>query len=262
MDGAAFHLIIIGNSRVYYIEGTSFFFNSPPPPSPLLKYDSYIFTFQSLTTVKDLSGIEGILGDNLETLELGECSTLSEVMATETLPKLCNLKKLRLERGQVPACPVAQLLNTIATLPKLTQLELINFDVKPGFDKALAKCTNLRTLLIIPTYVTQLSSTLTYFVWGLTLELLRVTDLFVDQVEGQKGGAGSKKGCGDSIPILKPIVEDGSDSKEGHTTSQVDILALPKLQKVLSTLLPTTKIKILKVPFSATWRQTVSDVPQ
>lgn len=34
--------------------------------------------------------------------------------------------------------------------------------------------------------VTKLSATLEYFIWGLTLELLRVTDLFIDQVEGQK----------------------------------------------------------------------------
>lgn len=136
--------------------------------------------------------------------------------------------------------------------------------------------------------VSKLSQTLTYFIWGLTLELLRVTDLFIDQVEGQKnGGAGKggsvpamkKPGAGDSIPILKPLSEcntsSGSDvpdeevthllgretNRDEKNTSQVDILALPKLQKVLSTLLPNTKIKILKVPFSATWRQTVTDSP-
>lgn len=113
--------------------------------------------------------------------------------------------------------------------------------------------------------VSKLSKTLMHFVWGITLELLRVTDLFIDQWEGQKSpksssGAppsGSKKGSGDSIPILKPLTEE--NSKEGSgTPSQVDILQLPKLHKVLTALLPTTKIKILKVPFSATWRQTVT----
>lgn len=113
--------------------------------------------------------------------------------------------------------------------------------------------------------VSKLSSSLQYFIWGLTLELLRVTDLFIDQVEGGKaksGSASSKKaGTGDSIPILKPISEEGSDANREGSASQVDILGLPKLQRVLSTLLPQTKIKILKIPFSATWRQTVTDVP-
>lgn len=109
--------------------------------------------------------------------------------------------------------------------------------------------------------VSKLSSSLQYFIWGLTVELLKVTDLFIDQVEsGARGGgnAPKKSGTGDSIPILKPISDDRSS---GEGASQVDILALPKLQRVLSTLLPQTKIKILKIPFSATWRQTVTDVP-
>lgn len=234
-------------------------------------------TTLALTTIKNLQGIEDYLPEGLVSLELGECSNLAVEVATVALPKLKNLNRLRLEKGQ-NECPTVALLEAIATLPQLTQLELINFDVKPGFDKALAKCTNLKTLLIIPTYVTQsattnhvvmggvakLSSTLTYFIWGLTLELLKVTDLFIGQVENQKSGkAGAnppKKGTGDSIPILKPS-GDG-EAKEGvgsQAPSQVDILALPNLQRVLSTLLPTTKIKILKVPFSATWRQTVTD---
>uniref|UniRef100_T1HC39 MBD domain-containing protein n=1 Tax=Rhodnius prolixus TaxID=13249 RepID=T1HC39_RHOPR len=255
----------------------------------------------ALTTIKNLNGIEDVLPDNLESLELGECTNLPDTIATEALVKLTSLKRLRLEKGQ-GNCPTAKFLQAVANLPNLVQLELINFDIKPGFDVAIGQCTNLKTLLIIPTYVTQsattnhvvmggvskLSQTLTYFIWGLTLELLRVTDLFIDQVEGQKnGGAGKggsvpamkKPGAGDSIPILKPLSEcntsSGSDvpdeevthllgretNRDEKNTSQVDILALPKLQKVLSTLLPNTKIKILKVPFSATWRQTVTDSP-
>lgn len=229
-------------------------------------------TSLALTTVKNLDGIEEYLPTGLVSLELGECSTLSAEMATQTLPKLTNLVRLRLEKGQND-CPTIALLNAIAGLPNLVQLELINFDIKPGFDKALAKCTNIQTLLIIPTYVTQsattnhvvmggvakLSHSLNYFIWGLTLELLKVTDLFIGQVENQKGNKPivPKKGSGDSIPILKPATD--GEPKEGGQPSQVDILALPNLQRVLTTLLPQTKIKILKVPFSATWRQTVTD---
>uniref|UniRef100_A0A0K8SRS3 MBD domain-containing protein n=1 Tax=Lygus hesperus TaxID=30085 RepID=A0A0K8SRS3_LYGHE len=231
-----------------------------------------------LTSVKNLEGIDQALPESLENLELGECVKLPEKFAVSALPKLVNLKRLRLERGGT-GCPTLPILHTIASLPKLTQLELINFDIKPGFDKALSKCTNIKILLIIPTYVTQsattnhvvmggvskLSASLQYFIWGLTLELLRVTDLFIDQVEGGKsksgGATGRKTGAGDSIPILKPLGEDGSDSSREGSASQVDILGLPKLQRVLSTLLPQTKIKILKIPLSATWRQTVTDIP-
>ncbi|XP_039294185.1 uncharacterized protein LOC111064101 isoform X2 [Nilaparvata lugens] len=229
----------------------------------------------SLTTMKSFSeGLAEALENmkDLETLELGECSELTSSVATRALPKLKRLQRLRLEKGQGAACPTLAILESVKDLKSLVQLELINFDIKAGFDTTIAKCSNLRTLLIIPTYVTQsattnhlvmegvskLSKTLTLFVWGITLELLRVTDLFIDQWEGQKGAAKSanqKKGAGDSIPILKPITETSSYT---GAPSQVDILQLPKLHKVLTSLLKTTKVKILKVPFSATWRQTVS----
>lgn len=45
----------------------------------------------------------------------------------------------------------------MSTLPNLVQLELINFDIKPGFDEALASCTNIKRLMLIPTYVTHVS---------------------------------------------------------------------------------------------------------
>lgn len=233
----------------------------------------------SLTTVKTFKGdqlteaLENM--KDLESLELGECCELNASVASKALAKLKRLQRLRLEKGQGSVCPTLAILETCKELKSLVQLELINFDIKSGFDTTIAKCTNLRTLLIIPTYVTQsattnhlvmegvskLSKTLTLFVWGITLELLRVTDLFIDQWEGQKGATGgkssnSKKGGGDSIPILKPLSE--TSNKEAGAPSQVDILQLPKLHKVLTSLLPTTKVKILKVPFSATWRQTVS----
>lgn len=113
--------------------------------------------------------------------------------------------------------------------------------------------------------VSKLSKTLTHFVWGLTLELLRVTDLFIDQWEVQRTGpkpqtSGKRPGTGDSIPILKP--DKNATKKDGSTPLQVDVLQLPKLHKVLTTLLPVTKIRILKVPFIATWRQTVTGATQ
>lgn len=90
-----------------------------------------------------------------------------------------------------------------------------------------------------------------------------MTDLFIDQWEQNQPtnprspNANAKKGAHDSIPILKPASKDGK-GKEGVAVTQVDVLQLPKLHKVLTTVLPNTKIIILKVPFTATWRQTIN----
>ncbi|CAK9801388.1 F-box/LRR-repeat protein 7 [Anthophora quadrimaculata] len=239
----------------------------------------------SLTSVKELGKkridiIQALV--NLEALELGECSDFPDKFGTTVLIKLQKLERLRLEKGQGSCCTF-DILDGVSKLRNLSQMELVNFDVKNGFDKCLANCKNIKRLLIIPTYisqsatsnnmvlggVTELSNNLTHFVWGVTLELLRVTELFVDQCNLM-----SKQVTGDSIPVLKPVpylkliedVEDENDNQKGDdkqqpnlTNPQVDILPLPQLQKLLLTALPKTRVKILKIPFHATWRQSISD---
>nr|XP_050869526.1 uncharacterized protein LOC127072819 isoform X1 [Vespula vulgaris] len=238
----------------------------------------------SLTSVKELGKkkidiIQTLI--NLETLELGECSDFPDKFGTSVLIKLQKLERLRLEKGQGSCCTF-DILEGVSKLGNLNQMELVNFDVKNGFDKCLANCKNIKRLLIIPTYisqsatsnnmvlggVTELSHNLTHFVWGVTLELLRVTELFVDQCNLM-----NKQVTGDSIPVLKPVpclkliedVEDENDNQKGEdkqlnmTSPQVDILPLPQLQKLLLTALPKTRVKILKIPFHATWRQSISD---
>ncbi|XP_077281675.1 uncharacterized protein LOC143908158 isoform X2 [Temnothorax americanus] len=239
----------------------------------------------SLTSVKELGKkkIDVIQSlTNLETLELGECSDFPDKFGTTVLINLNKLERLRLEKGQGSCCTF-DILEGVARLENLSQMELVNFDVKNGFDKCLANCKNIKRLLIIPTYisqsatsnnmvlggVTELSDNLTHFIWGVTLELLRVTELFVNQCNLM-----SKQVTGDSIPVLKPVpclrliadveVESenqiGNDNQQPHQTSpQVDILPLPQLQKLLLTALPKTRVKILKIPFHATWRQSISD---
>nr|CAD7437893.1 unnamed protein product [Timema bartmani] len=251
----------------------------------------------ALTTFKDLgkqnpSSLGSLV--NLESLELGECSDLPANFPEGTLAKLSKLRRLRLEKVQGGECPTFSYLQVIRTLPELVQLELVNFDVKPGFDEELALCTQLTKLLIIPTYVTQ--ERLTHFVWGVTHELLRVTELFVVQCEGKSGRTGVKRTDKkeNSIPVLKPVPGDpdsladdraaaSSDNEEGGgspdtsprdedlksaiegmkpppgTPPQVEIVPLPKLQRILAAALPHTKIKILKIPYHATWRQYLTD---
>ncbi|XP_014235525.1 uncharacterized protein LOC106658195 isoform X2 [Trichogramma pretiosum] len=240
-------------------------------------------THLSLTSIKELGSkkitmVESLY--NLESLELGECCDFPSDFGTSVLVKLQSLNRLRLEKGQGSCCTF-DILEGISQLKNLTQLELVNFDVKNGFDRHLANCKNIKRFLIIPTYVsqsatsnnmilkgvTELSNNLTHFVWGVTQELLKVTELFVDQCNQM-----SKHVSGDSIPVLKPVpymnliqdlVNDKNQLKEeqqlNSSNPQVEILPLPHLQKLLLTALPKTRVKILKIPFHATWRQSITD---
>lgn len=235
----------------------------------------------SLTSIRDLDRLNlGVIAEltNLESLDLGECTDFPKTFGSEILVKLDKLEKLRLEKGQ-GFCHTFEILDAVKDMNSLEQLELVNFDIKAGFDKALGVCQNIKKLLIIPTYISQsattnhmvlggvlrLQKTLSHFVWGVTLELLRVTELFVDQCEEpDKKEKRDKKaaGNGDSIPVLKPVpllMDRDSEIPPAHDPPQVEILALPSLQKLLMQNLPTTRVKILKIPFHATWRQSITD---
>ncbi|XP_063388121.1 uncharacterized protein LOC134673996 [Cydia fagiglandana] len=231
-------------------------------------------THLSLTSIKELGWCAcDVVGQlpQLESLELGECSFRAEFALV--LGKLTRLKRLRLERGTAQ-CAAPALLRAVALLPNLTSLELVNFDVKVGFDDALAECKNIQRLLIIPTYVSQsattnkqvlsgvlsLKDTLTHLMWGVTIELLRVTELFIDQCEQ---GAERRRDVGECIPVLKPVpgcrLPPDHTKQEPRTPPQVEILPLPTLQRLLSAQLPNTKLKLLRIPFHATWRQSLAD---
>lgn len=189
--------------------------------------------FQTLTSIKELGkkNIEVLQNlQNLETLELGECTDLPERFGSLVLIKLKKLERLRLEKGEGHCCTF-DILDNISKLERLIQLELVNFDVKTGFDNYLAACKNMKKLLVIPTYicqsatsnnmvlggVTKLSSNLSHFIWGVTQELLRVTEIFRDQCNQS-----TEQIKVDSIPVLKPVPcydliknmqNDGKDTK-------------------------------------------------
>ncbi|KAG5897923.1 hypothetical protein JTB14_014037 [Gonioctena quinquepunctata] len=233
----------------------------------------------SLTSIRDLDSMNlSVIAElsNLESLDLGECTDFPKSFGSDILVKLDKLEKLRLEKGQ-GNCHTFEILDAVKDMGRLEQLELVNFDIKAGFDRALGACQNIRKLLIIPTYISQsattnhmvlggvlrLQKTLSHFVWGVTLELLRVTELFVDQCEEPKEKKEKKQvGNGDSIPVLKPVpllIDKDSEIAPVLEPPQVEILALPSLQKLLMQNLPTTRVKILKIPFHATWRQSITD---
>ncbi|XP_021704732.1 uncharacterized protein LOC110677749 [Aedes aegypti] len=213
---------------------------------------------------------------NLESLELGECTEIGLNLA-EILPNLTKLQRLRLEKGQENFNMFA-VLEGIATLPDLNQLELINCDVKVGFDKHINKCNNIKKLLLIPTYVSQsaatnhmvlsgiakLRDTLEVFIWTVTVELLRVTELYIDQCDTKNRD--EKNSPGESIPILKPVpgvdeIPVANSSNASDTPAQVEIVPLTTVTSILDRSLPKTKLKILKIPFASTWKQGMIELP-
>ncbi|XP_035451677.2 uncharacterized protein LOC118277105 isoform X1 [Spodoptera frugiperda] len=227
----------------------------------------------SLTSIKELGWCAcDVIGslEGLESLELGECTFGASFAGV--LARLARLRRVRLERG-TPHCAAPAILRALATRPLLTRLELVNIDVKPGFDDALAACSNVQRLLIIPTYVSQsattnrqvlsgvlrLSASLTHLMWGVTIELLRVTELFIDQCE--QAGEPKRRDVGECIPVLKPVPGCRLPAEHAGPAGppQVEILPLPTLQRLLSQQLPHTKLKLLRIPFHATWRQSLAD---
>lgn len=250
-------------------------FTIKPDLTPLKKLTQ--LKHLSLTSVKEFSKLHvEVLREliHLNSLDLGECNNFPENFGSNTISKLTKLKKLRLEKCQ-GTC-IFNILNSISKIPSLEHLELINIDVKAGFDTALASCTNIKKLLIIPTYIfrtamtnhlvlggiLKLKSTLLHFVWGITLELLRIVELFHVQYND------NKESGEDSIPVLSPVpmrpentgkAREGSQSKKLDVEPQVEMIPLQAIQKLLLSYLPTTRVDILKIPFHATWRQSIVD---
>lgn len=228
----------------------------------------------SLTSIDSLeaSHLEPLVSlSTLESLELGECNNLAGTFAKNILVKLRQLERLRLEGGK--GCATFDILEAIEKLPKLIQLELVNFDIKPGFDTRIAQCRRLKHLLLIPTYISQsattnnlvlssiahLGDTLQSVTWVVTQELIRVTDLYTDECQGE---GQARKANEDKIPIIKPVPMMRESHKTNSTadsnTQLVEILPLSQVEKIIRSNIPNLKLKIVKVPFSATWRQTIS----
>ncbi|XP_060849581.1 uncharacterized protein LOC132928718 isoform X3 [Rhopalosiphum padi] len=245
----------------------------------------------SLTSIKsfpkDIYQSLDTITENIEFLEIGDCDCLSKDFAV-SLKRFVNLKSLRLENccGKWDSC-AQDVFTAIRGLEKLTILELVNIEFSNCVEDELEKCVGIKALLIIPAYVSQsattnchlidclkkLSKTLTHLVWGLTHELLRVTDLFITQYQQNQHSIGYNlelshtKETTNNIPILrtrKPRQRPGEESapekdKEKDKSDNVDILSVPALEKLLDTMMPDAKTRVIKVPFSGTVRVYLSE---
>lgn len=87
---------------------------------------------------------------HLRILELGDCDSLPSNFA-DVIGKLHNLERLRLE-NVTNLDPHYSIFHVIKHLKHFKSLELINFEVKVGFDQALATCQNIEEFLLIPLY--------------------------------------------------------------------------------------------------------------
>ncbi|KAI5722483.1 hypothetical protein M8J76_009107 [Diaphorina citri] len=254
---------------------------------PLLSHMRHL-RHLSLTGVKNLKSYQvNVFKDfpPLASLELGDCTKLDERFPEASLAPLTSLVRLRLE--MVQGNMANKFVETIATLPRLRTLELINIDTKKGFDEVFGRLSHIEHLLIFPTYITQSSTTnwlvlsglsrlktsLKFLTWGLTQELLRVTTLFIEQWNAQLNlddGVSRldpeelKKTIveSNSIPVMKPLPElfeavHTAGKAEGTTKqniSELDILPIDELKTMLERVLCETKIKLITVPVSSTTR--------
>lgn len=231
----------------------------------------------SLTSIKDLDAnkLEPLTTlPVLESLELGDCINLNAHFPRNILLKLPKLKRLRLENGK-DRCATFDILDAVERLVKVEQLELVNFDIRQGFDTRIAACKQLKRVLLIPTYISQSATTnhlilstiaklgphLQSFTWVVTQELIRVTDLYTDECHKDTA---TKKPTEDKIPVIKPVPMMPAEPQKTHTPTDtnpqlVEILPLNRVDKLVQANIPSLKLKIVKVPFSATWRQTISD---
>lgn len=223
----------------------------------------------------------------LESLEIGNCDQLNDEQFSENLGYLKNLQRLRIEKGS-QNFSINRVLLTIATLPNLTQLELINCDVKNNFVESIRECKNVKRLLLIPTYVSQSAATnykimdgmmqmtnLDTLHWVVTNELLRVTELYQsDNNSSEKSGSNKKSPekqqvssgasspvkAKDSIPVLKPVPGKEELDEPDSVGSLVDIVSLKSIEAILHRKLINTNVKLIKVSHQHTWRQ-VLDSP-
>ena len=83
----------------------------------------------------------------LDHLELGNCDKFEPQDLFESITQLPLLKYLRLECGRFN-----EHLSNLGELEYLRELELINFEMEPGFGQGLTSLQNIQKLLLIPDY--------------------------------------------------------------------------------------------------------------
>lgn len=220
----------------------------------------------TITKAINLSEIEHIFPSTLVTLELGVCQSLSSNFWEVVLPKLVNLARLRLEKCQNTYI-TTMLIEEISKLPNLSELELVNFEIpSSGFGNLISKCTNLKSLLLIPMYKViplhlhplintsigfgvRKMQNLQVFVWVVTNEMISVENARTLRMKNKPLRV-RREPFGDYISFLFPD-DDGYE---------IRFLSLDTYYSSISLALPNLKFKIFKTNFSSTWKLSLHNI--
>lgn len=166
--------------------------------------DCIFFRSVSTITVLKITGVKKLNEDfclliahliNLKILEIGSCTTIPTNFGKDTLQSLIKLEKLRMEDCNSLGI-VNSVLESISKMPLLSNIELINAKIEKGFDRLLIQCKNIRTLFIIPEYISSPATTndlilkgikeidysLEKLIWGFIKELLSAQIFFYNNV--------------------------------------------------------------------------------
>ena len=192
---------------------------------------------------------------NLESLELGDC-TRSGAVSGQSIPlnKLVSLKKLvhlRIEKGEI-----GREVGTLEMLSNLDRLELIDTELKQGFSEGFIRLRKLKQLLLIPSYKEEVATVnseivdsvlsmaeLNLFILGLTNEWLESMSSLLQITSAPGKDTNVRQTARDSFPIL--------------VNGVCEMFSLKKLYKTLTDALPSAQVKILKMPQSATTKQSI-----
>jgi hypothetical protein len=235
--------------------------------------------FQSLCSITDLGtkNIETIrFLINLEDLELGECTGFNE-FGSKVLTQLHNLERLRLEKVQDSLCS-RDILISVSQMQKLTNLELVDIKVTPGFEDNLQKCKNITKLLLIPNYeyqialsnntilkaTAELTSTLKHFIWCFNDKSFQFSQtVFKQSVDKwlpflkpiphfellERNNHMDKSLCRNQLSMFMKALAVALEDKETSVlkTSKLDMLSLSNLQELYAIILPHTKVDLMKI---------------
>lgn len=219
----------------------------------------------------------------LQVLELGQCTNIPNNFGSTVLSTLFDLRQFRMEECN-DFSSLTDIIHAISQLPNMTQLELINIQIDPEFANLISTCINLKKLLILPKYISKsastnssilmgiksLHSTLSHFVWGITEELLHVTQIFWEQSSGAQCNT-RLNAIPISIPthcyglIDQPLVKSNSIIPVTVIPTKsvtIKILPVASLFNVLNNTLPFTHIKVVFVPQYKTTDVRISSKPQ
>ncbi|GAB0091068.1 hypothetical protein DMENIID0001_058650 [Sergentomyia squamirostris] len=228
----------------------------------------------TLVGIKGLSGVKleslgGLI--NLTDLEIGDCSDVDDFFFSDTLPKLPLLQRLRIMGARDEAKTTAFVNAVAQKIPWLRQLELVNFELKKGFKEAIAKCTNLNTLLLAPIYpndsahvvstilhsLNPLFRNLKVFTWIITSELVKIADNMGTDTNNTTINTGGFA-RGQSLPVAEPVY----DLETVESRTQTALRSITYFERTFDFSLPNTFVKIVKIPFEKTCRAAVVEAPE